>query len=64
MPAEHQLPFSLRQLTYFREVARRLHFDVDFGPRPYVLEADAARRLLDENRGSLAKAMDAAARGN
>ena len=26
MPAEHQLPFSLRQLTYFREVARRLHF--------------------------------------
>ena len=24
-------------------VARRLHFDVDFGPRPYVLEADAAR---------------------
>ena len=26
MPAEHQLPFTLRQLAYFREVARRLHF--------------------------------------
>ena len=26
MPAEHQYPFSLRQLAYFREVARRLHF--------------------------------------
>ena len=26
MPGEHQFPFSLRQLTYFREVARRLHF--------------------------------------
>ena len=26
MPVEHQHPFSLRQLAYFREVARRLHF--------------------------------------
>ena len=26
MPAEHHLPFTLRQLAYFREVARRLHF--------------------------------------
>jgi len=26
MPAEHQLPFTLRQLTSFREVARQLHF--------------------------------------
>ncbi|MBL9199009.1 MAG: LysR family transcriptional regulator [Opitutaceae bacterium] len=26
MPAEYQLPFELRHLLYFREVARRLHF--------------------------------------
>ena len=60
MPVEHQLPFSLRQLAYFREVARRLHFrraaEALAIAQPALsravaqLEADLDARLLNRTR--------------
>ena len=60
MPGEHQFPFSLRQLAYFREVARRLHFrraaEALAIAQPALsravaqLETDLGARLLDRTR--------------
>lgn len=60
MPAEHQYPFSLRQLAYFREVARRLHFrraaEALAIAQPALsravaqLETDLGARLLNRTR--------------
>ncbi len=60
MPAEHQFPFSLRQLAYFREVARRLHFrraaEALAIAQPALsravaqLETDLGARLLNRTR--------------
>jgi LysR family transcriptional regulator, benzoate and cis,cis-muconate-responsive activator of ben and cat genes len=60
MPVEHQHPFSLRQLAYFREVARRLHFrraaEALAIAQPALsravaqLETDLGTRLLNRTR--------------
>lgn len=60
MPAEHQFPFSLRQLAYFREVARRLHFrraaealaiaQSALSRAVAQLETDLGARLLNRTR--------------